>query len=58
MRYRESAAKRGMDWIEYGVLSERRGCRLIQVSRSTVRYTAHRPGDSQTRGRLKAIAEQ
>ena len=54
------AAKRRVvqHWVESGLLSERRGCRLIEVSRSTVRYTAHGPDDSHLRSRLKALAEK
>ena len=45
-------------WVESGLLSERLGCRPIEVSRSTVRYKAHGPDDSDLRGRLKVLAEK
>lgn len=45
-------------WVDQGLRSERRGCRLIGVSRSTVRYQAHGPDDSTLRSRLKALAEK
>ncbi len=39
-------------------LSERRACRLLELSRSVFRYRSSRPDDSRLRGRLKALAEQ
>jgi len=45
-------------WVERGLRSERQGCRLMNVSRSTVRYTAHGRDDTALRTRLKALAEQ
>ena len=45
-------------WVDQGMRSERRGCRLIGVSRSTVRYQAHGPDDSELRTRLKVLAEK
>lgn len=39
-------------------LSERRACRLLELSRSVLRYRSYRPDDSTLRGRLKALAEQ
>jgi len=55
-----SAAKRRVvqHRVESGLLSERRGCRPIEVSRSTVRYKAHGPDDSDLRSRMKALAEK
>lgn len=40
------------------MLSERRGCRLIGVSRSTVRYEATPVSDVELRSRMKRLAEQ
>lgn len=45
-------------WVDQGMRSERQGCRLIGVSRSTVRYRPHGSDDSELRTRLKALAEQ
>ncbi len=45
-------------WAERGLLSERQGCRLIEVARATVRYAAKPPDDSALRGRLKELAEK
>ena len=45
-------------WVEGGLRSERRGCRLLDLSRSTARYTATERDDSELRDRLKALAEQ
>lgn len=38
--------------------SERRGCRLVGLSRSVARYQSRREDDSPLRNRLKALAEQ
>lgn len=45
-------------WAARGLLSERQGCRLIEVARATVRYAAKPPDDSVLRQRLKELAEQ
>jgi putative transposase len=45
-------------WVENDLLSERRGCRLIDVARSTVRYQSHGRDDDPLRTRLKQLAEQ
>ena len=45
-------------WIKTGLLSERHGCRLMEVSRSTVRYQRHGRDDVEMRARLKALAEK
>ncbi len=45
-------------WAERGLLSERQGCRLIPVSRSTVRYAAKPADDGRLRTRLKELAEK
>ena len=45
-------------WVAQGMRSERQGCRLMDVSRSTVRYEATERDDSVLRSRLKALAEK
>lgn len=45
-------------WIKSGLLSERHGCRLLEVSRSTVRYKGHGRDDTCLRTRMKALAEK
>ena len=37
-------------------MSERRACSVIAADRSSVRYRPRRPGDSELRGRLRALA--
>jgi len=44
-------------WVTRGLLSERHGCRLLEVSRSMVRYEAKAKDDDRLRSRLKALAE-
>lgn len=39
-------------------VSERRACSALQVDRSSVRYHARRPGDTQLRTRLKALSSE
>ncbi len=46
------------DWAHRGLLSERAGCRLLDISRSVVRYRARAKDDSALRQRLKALAEK
>ena len=45
-------------WIKTGLLSERPGCRLMEVSRSMVRYQRHGRDDVELRARLNALAEK
>lgn len=45
-------------WVRTGMLSERRGCRLMDISRSTVRYQASPRSDGALRSRMKRLAEQ
>ncbi len=45
-------------WVTEGLRSERQGCRLDGVSRSTVRYEAKRQNDSELRSRLEELAEK
>lgn len=45
-------------WINAGLLSERHGCRLMEVSRSTVRYKSNGRDDASLRTRLTALAEK
>jgi len=45
-------------WVARGLLSERQGCRLMGVSRSTVRYEAKPENDLALRSRLKELAEK
>lgn len=45
-------------WIKTGLLSERHGCRLMGVSRSTVRYQSYGRDDAHLRDRLKELAEK
>jgi putative transposase len=45
-------------WNSQGLLSERRGCRLLAIGRSTVRYLARPRSDGVLRQRLKLLAEQ
>jgi putative transposase len=45
-------------WVQARLRTERQGCRLIGVPRSTVRYRRHGEDDSALRTRLKQLAEQ
>ena len=45
-------------WVETGQRSERQGCRLLGVERSTVRYKAKGRDDATLRGRLKELAQE
>ena len=45
-------------WVEQDMRSERRGCRLLGIGRSTVRYRAKPRDDGALRRRLRALAEQ
>ncbi len=40
------------------MLSERRGCRLIEIQRSSARYEAKASSDTELRSRMKRLAEQ
>ena len=44
--------------VKSGLLSQRRACGLLGVSRSTTQYRSCRPDDSHLRRRLKEVAEQ
>jgi putative transposase len=45
-------------WVTEGMRSERQGCRLMDLSRSTVRYEAKVRDDSLLRSRLRELAEK
>ena len=45
-------------WVDQKLRSERQGCRLMGVSRSTVRYQASGRDDLALRRRLKELAEK
>jgi len=46
------------NWVERGLLSERCGSRLMNVSRSVVRYQARPKADGALRKRLRELAER
>ena len=45
-------------WKDKGLLNERHSCRLIKISRSTVRYQKKPANDVELRARLKEMAQQ
>jgi len=55
-----SARKAGVAHLrEAGICSERKGCALVGISRSTVRYTPRpRPGDEDLRKRIRELARR
>lgn len=44
--------------VSQGMLSERRACGLVRLSRSVARYVSRRSGDEDLRKRLRALAER
>lgn len=44
--------------VSKGMLSERRACGLVRLSRSVARYVSCRTGDEDLRKRLRALAER
>ena len=46
------------DWTERGLLSKHTGCRLLDISRSVVRYQAKPRDDDALRQRLRVLAEK